>query len=325
MSRTAFALLFLIAISICPCLYAAGPASPDATSVPSTQPFKPGNQFRTITVDGRARSYFVHVPPKFDAKKPTPVVLNLHGAFASAPMQAIFSGMNAKADAAGFVVVYPNGTGIGEGALFWNSFAKPGPSANPPDDVKFIAKVLDEVQAAMTVDKSRVFATGMSNGAMMCYRLAAELSDRIAAIAPVSGTLTIDNPTPSRPVSVIHFHGTADKLVPFDGPKNKSQNFANFKSVDETIKTWIKLDGCPDKPVTTKLPDTAHDGTTATRNVYGPGKDGAEVVLYVIEGGGHTWPGRNPILKFLGNYTRNISANDLIWEFFEKHPMKAKP
>jgi polyhydroxybutyrate depolymerase len=158
---------------------------------------------------------------------------------------------------------------------------------------------------------------------MMVYRLAAELSDRIAAIAPVSGTLCVEQPNPKRPVPVIHFHGAADTIVPFNGPNGRTPRFLKFQSVDSTVRTWAKLDGCPEEPKITKLPDTAKDGTTVTRKVYGPGKEGAEVVLYVIEGGGHTWPGQEPMVGFLGKSTKNISANDLIWEFFQKHPMKA--
>jgi hypothetical protein len=123
----------------------------------------------------------------------------------------------------------------------------------------------------------------------------------------------------------MHFHGTADTFVPFNGPDVRTPKFMNMKSVEDSVRMWVNLDGCPEKPETTKLPDTAKDGTTVTRKVYGPGKDGAEVILYVIEGGGHTWPGQNPIVGFLGKSTGNIVANDLIWEFFEKHPMKAVP
>ena len=294
------------------------PASnPTTTSQPASQPDAPGDHVRTLELDGNTRTYIVHVPPKYDAKKPTPVLVNIHGALASAQIQAIFSGMNRKADTAGFVVVYPNGMGT-----TFNAWAKPASTGRPADDVKFVAKILDDVATVINVDSKRVYATGMSNGGMMCYRLAAELSDRIAAIAPVAGTLCIDKPSPKRPVPVIHFHGTADTLVPFNGPDQRTPKFITMKSVEDTVLTWVKLDGCPEKPETTKLDDTAKDGTTVTRKVYGPGKDGAEVVLYVIEGGGHTWPGQSTIFGFLGKSTKNIVANDLIWEFFEKHPMK---
>jgi polyhydroxybutyrate depolymerase len=95
-----------------------------------------------------------------------------------------------------------------------------------------------------------------------------------------------------------------------------------FKSVDETMRLWAKIDGCPEMPVVTRVPDSADDGTTVECRTWGPGTEGAEVILYIVAGGGHTWPGRERVPKFLGKATRDISANDLIWEFFEKHPMK---
>ncbi len=237
-------------------------------------------------------------------------MLNFHGAWTNAGIHVRFSGFNQKADDANFIAVYPNGTGAG-GILFWNSrTVRPKSAENPPDDVRFVAKLLDDLGGVVKVDKKRVYATGISNGGEMCYRLAAELSDRIAAIAPVSGTMMIDQASPKRPVSVIHFHGTADTLVP-------------FSQVDRTIKTWVKLNGCTEKHRDVALPDKAHDGTRVIKTVYGRGKKGAEVILFTIEGGGHTWPGQEPVAEFLvGKSTKQISANDLIWEFFQKHPMK---
>ena len=190
-----------------------------------------------------------------------------------------------------------------------------------PDDVKFVRELLDDLAKVVNVDPKRIYATGISNGGMMCYRLAAEMSNRIAAIAPVSGTLAVEKCRPQRPVPVIHFHGTDDKLVPFNGPDQRTAKVFAFKSVEETIRTWVKIDGCPTKPKITKLPHKADDGTTVERKTYGPGKEGAEVILYVINGGGHTWPGRKWPVPWLGKTTTDISANDLMWEFFKRHPM----
>ena len=112
------------------------------------------------------------------------------------------------------------------------------------DDVKFVGSLLDDLATVVNVDPKRVYATGMSNGGMMCYRLAAELSDRIAAIVPVAGTMAIDEAKPKRPVPVMHFHGTADRIVPFGGPRNGTPKFLTFKSVKETIKIWGEINGC---------------------------------------------------------------------------------
>jgi polyhydroxybutyrate depolymerase len=157
---------------------------------------------------------------------------------------------------------------------------------------------------------------------MMAHRLAIEHSDRIAAIATVAGTLAVDKCEPQRPVPVLHFHGTADPLVPFDGLPEKAMKPLQFKSVDETIAAWVKADGCPSQPVVEEIPEKAHDGMKITKKTYGPGSDRAEVVLFTIEGGGHTWPGVDLKLPFLGKTTQNIAATDLIWDFFQKHPIK---
>ena len=191
-----------------------------------------------------------------------------------------------------------------------------------PDDVKFVSMLLDDLATVVNVDPKRVYATGMSNGGMMCYRLAAELSDRIAAIAPVSGTMAIPDYKPKRPVPVMHFHGTADTIVPFSGPSGRTPKFLTFKSVEETIRLCAEANGCPETPTVTDLPDDIEDGTTVKQKTFGPGTDGAEVVLVEIEGGGHTWPGQEPPVRFIGKSTKDISANDLMWEFFQKHPMK---
>ena len=187
--------------------------------VAAPQPLGPGDHSRTLQVGGRERSYIVHVPPKYDPKKPTPVVLAFHGAMTNAPIMALSSGLSTKADEAGFIVVFPNGTGKGNPLLVWNSggFNKQY-AERLPDDVAFVRAILDELPKLVNVDPKRVYATGISNGGMMCYRLAAELSQRIAAIAPVAGTISVEKSRPQRPVPVMHFHGTEDRLVPFNGP-----------------------------------------------------------------------------------------------------------
>jgi len=294
-----------------------------ALALLGAEPLAPGDHFRQLKVGQQERSYYVHVPPKYDASKPTPVVLAFHGAGTNAPIMALSTGLSAKADEAGFIVVYPNGTGEGGLLLVWNSGGFRGPYArNRPDDVAFVAALLDDLATIVPIDRKRVYATGISNGGMMCYRLAAELSDRIAAVAPVAGAMGVDRCRPKRPVAVLHFHGTDDKLVPFHGPRDLTAVFASFKSVGETIRIWARLDGCPEKPEITDLPDKADDGTTVKQEVYGSGKERTEVILYTIEGGGHTWPGRQWPIPWLGKTTRDISANDLIWEFFQKHPME---
>ncbi len=286
-------------------------------------PLKPGDHSRTIRVDGDDRHYLVHVPPQHAPDTPAPVVLAFHGGGANARNMAAFSGLNEKADEAGFIVVYPEGSGRLERVLTFNAGNCCGlAAARQIDDVAFTRRLLDDLSGVVSVDRRRVFATGMSNGAMMAYRLAAEMSDRIAAIAPVGGPMGTEECHPGRAVSVMHFHGDADEFAPFAGGKGRGQSGTDFYSVDHTIRAWVAANGCRKTPLTTRLPDREQDGTTVRQTRYESGTDGAEVVLVVVEGGGHTWPGKEPRLRTLGVSTRDISANDMMWEFFQRHPMR---
>lgn len=283
----------------------------------------PGTHYRRIEVDGQTRSYYVHVPRGIDAEQPLPVVLVLHGGGMNARWAMSFTGLNTTANAQKFIAVYPNGTGFWF-FLNWNAGGVLGPRGEGlPDDVKFLSAVLDDVALHAPVDQDRLFATGFSNGGMMCYRLAAELSDRIAAIAPVAGTMTLPDPQPVRPVPIIHFHGTKDGWVPPGGPAPGTPDFLTFFSLPDTLRAWCEVNGCDfETPIETQLPDIANDGTTVRRAVYGPGTNGAEIISLTIENGGHTWPGRWSLLgPLVGKTTRDISANELIWEFFNRHPL----
>lgn len=285
----------------------------------TAQPLGPGDHVRSIKVDDRNRSYLVHVPKRDKADKPAPVVLIFHGAGINATIMASFCGMNEKSDEAEFIAVYPNGTGIGifqtfNAGLFVGKLAE-----DRPDDVKFVAKLLDDLATLVNIDPKRVYATGISNGGMMCYRIAAELSDRIAAIAPVSGTMAIDVAKPGRPVPIMHFHGTADRIVPFDGLDKSTPKLWKFKSVEDTIRVWVKRNNCEREPTVERLEDRADDATSVLRKTYKAKKGNAQIILIKIVGGGHTWPGRRLPVGYLGKSTTDISANDMMWEFFQQH------
>jgi polyhydroxybutyrate depolymerase len=275
---------------------------------------------RTLEHGGEARRYLLHIPEGLEVPEAgVPVVLVLHGLAQSAQGMAGFSGFNATADRERFVVAYPEGTGP---ALLrnWNE----GSAWKSADDVGFIARVIDDLGAVLKVDPDRVYATGMSNGGMMCYRLASELSDRIAAIAPVSGTMATQGIQATRPVSVMHVHGTEDGLVPYGGLKSRGRGrMIDFASVEASVASWAKFNGCPTEArVEEELPDRdPGDGTRVKRSEWGPGREGSLVVLDRIEGGGHTWPGglQNP--AFLGRTTRDMDdPNGAIWRFFAAHP-----
>lgn len=283
---------------------------------------KPGEK-RAIEVGRLERSYVVHVPKRQGEAERMPVVLVLHGATMNGPVMAWFTDFNLKADEAGFIAVYPNGTGK-RSSFYWNGGRCCGPAIkNNVDDVAFIDALLDDLAANYAVDDRRVYVTGISNGGIMAYRLAAELSDRIAAIAPVAGCLEIELGELKRPVSVLHFHGTRDDFVPFAGGKGeKSITGTRFRSVEQSVALWAKANGCGEN-MTIEVLSKSGDELTVTRKSYGPGKDGAEVALVVIEGGGHTWPGKKPPIKILGKSALNISANDLMWDFFQRHALPA--
>ncbi len=301
------------------------PSAPETGAPAADRPLtSPGNHVRKLKVDGLERSYLVHIPPRLDLSQPSPLVLILHGAAMNAQMMVSFSGMNAQADVSQFIAVYPNGTGWQNTFLRWNSGGI-GPEQQKPDDVAFLRALLDDLAGVLKVDSRRVFAAGLSNGGMMSYRLAVEMSGRIAAIAAVGGTLAVNDPQPLRAVPVIHFHGTADPIVPYAGPARRNRSGISFQSVPETISAWVKLTGCPAQPVVKEVPDQCDDGTTVKITTYGPGRQGAEVVLVDINGGGHTWPGKQPTVSLIGRSTREISANRMIWEFFQKHPFPEKP
>jgi polyhydroxybutyrate depolymerase len=287
-------------------------------------PLGPGDHSRSLTVGRLERNYLVHVPKSYDGTRPFPVVLIYHGGGSNAEGMVRFCGLNETADKEGFIAVYPSGTGVLKQVLTWNggnccAYAM----RNNVDDVAFTRALLDDLAKAIKVDAARVYATGMSNGGIMAYRLASELSDRIAAIAPVAGPMGTETCNPKRPVPVIHFHGADDEFAPLRGGQGaKSFTSTKFYSVDHSIRAWVKANGCKEKPSTEALPAKVNDGTKVTRMTYGEGKGGAEVVLIVIEGAGHVWPGRDSGAKFLGKATKNVSANDLMWEFFKKHPLK---
>lgn len=281
------------------------------------EPPAKANPVRTVKSGGRDRTYLVHVPKGLDPKTPAPVVVVYHGAAMSSRVIRGFSGLDETADKHKFVVVYPDGTGP---LLTWNAGGFPGNGLNKADDVGFTRDLLDDLKGVAAVDPKRVYAAGFSNGGMLAYKLANDLSDRFAAVAAVGGTMTFDNPAPKRPVPVVHFHGTEDTFVPYGGNNGRGPA---LKSVDETAKAWAAANGCPAAPADADEPDAdPADGCRVTRRTYGPGTDGAEVVVYTITGGGHTWPGQPNFGGLIGRATKDIDANATIWEFFRKHARK---
>jgi polyhydroxybutyrate depolymerase len=269
-------------------------------------PIQPDSMW-TLHFGGLDRLVRVHVPTSYDPQKPTAVVLDFHGFTSNGDQEILLNGMNTKADAEGFISVHPDGTGT---SLSWNAGACCGEAVqNMVDDVGFVGQIIDTLEAKLCVDANRVFATGMSNGGFLSHRLACELSDRIAAIAPVAGVLGIPTCKPSRAVPVMGFHGTADMLVPYAG-----STALGFPPVPDTYAAWAMRDGCDPTSMQTFTNMDSHCQTWSSCHA------GAEVILCTVDGGGHTWPGGTPIPT--GYTTPYLNATDAMWTFFTRH---AKP
>jgi polyhydroxybutyrate depolymerase len=253
------------------------------------------------------------------------VVLVFHGGGGRAESVRWQSRMNEVADRYGFLVVYPDGTGL-NGMLTWNAGIGSGyASRHHVDDVGFVRTLIeDDLPRHYAIDPRRVYATGMSEGAMLCYRLACELPDLLAAIGPVAGDMGVDGPLPRRPVPVIHFHGMKDPNCPFEGGKGKNAvQPVPHRSVEETVAWWVRANGCR------KEPAEVSRGKDYVRTRYEPARagGGAPVVLYALPEGGHNWPGGVDTTAWLGTgkHVKSVDASELMWQFFARHPLPERP
>jgi len=278
-------------------------------------------------VDGRSgvtRQYKVHVPPGYDPEVPAPVVFCFHGLQQNAVMFCTGgSDMVAKSDREGFVLVMPNGDGNS-----WNAGGCCKGGENPPNDVAFVRAVFEEVGRHVNVDLDRVYATGLSNGGFMSYRLACEASDIFAAVAPGAGALTTNGLgwggtdsdfaecTPSEKVSVLDIHGTADAIVPYE---------LQARSLD----TIAQKNGCGSATEPALAPKSAGDTTCVS---YGGCPDGIEVTGCSVEGGGHVWFGNESCgtgagafaCSFVGANSTTLVNTEEVWSFFARHSKSPK-
>jgi polyhydroxybutyrate depolymerase len=234
------------------------------------------------------------------------VDFRLHGYLEDSDDIERISTMTPAADERGVVVVYADGLSLGT----WNAGSCCGTSSsNDVDDVGFLGAALDEVLPAYCLDDRRVYAAGFSNGGMLSHRLACEMSDRIAAIGSTAGTLAIPACEPSRPVPIMHTHGTDDGVVEWDGG-----GLGNARSVEDTIDTWLRLDGCTDAE-----PTTIHDEGDATCVAWTACDQASEVRLCTIDGGGHQWPGGEdaaPVQGTAGMLSDDLQTSEELLEFF---------
>ena len=290
----------------------------------------PGDYSFELSHAGLRRNYLVHVPPQARAGRPLPLVMSFHGGGSNAEVMRVYTRMDPAADRDGYVVVYPNGSsGLQGRFLTWNAGNCCGPAALlQVDDVGFALSVIEDVSKRAVIDRRRIYATGLSNGAMMAYRLAAEASDRIAAVAGVAGAMSVTSFAPQRPISVMHIHSTSDHIARFDGGLGPPRSIADTRvfhmSVEDMLRKWLDHDACPLKPAAldtiTGQPGTPDESHTAIKRAYGPCREGTEVVLWQLSGAGHVWPGgvRDYNPELLGTGTAIIDANAEMWKFFSR-------
>lgn len=273
---------------------------------------------------GEIRSAWVYRPGCAPPSHGFPLLLALHGGGINGERMAEFCGLSEMAEKAGFVVVYPDGTGRVDHARSWNAGLCCGHARKyGADDLGFLRVLVNRLRDELPLDPPRTYSAGVSNGGMMSYRLAAELPDLFAAICSVAGHMMIETPPAESPVSVLHFHGTADEFTPHlggRGPRSPSQT--QFPPLEETIRHWVRACHCDPEPRRVRWVDSS--GLEIRRDEYreaGLPQDQTprEVIYYEIAGGGHTWPGRKPTLDFLGRSTSGLVANEVLWEFCMRH------
>lgn len=287
--------------------------SPDCSVVPSAQV---GLQTGTITSAGLEYDFQFIVPSSYDGTTPTPMVLDFHGLGSNGPQQAVFSGVAAQAELAGFIAVEP--TGLPLGGDDRNSWELPQFDTPGRDDVQMVVDLIDFISQNVCVDPGRIYSMGMSNGGLFTSELVCDLSERIAAAVSVAGVTHDDSCDPTRAVPYLAFHGIDDTTVPFNGGGESSLGASEFfeQVMPEEFSQFADDFGCTgseDSAVTAEITLTSYVGCN----------DDVELGFYAIAGAGHTWPG-SPIsasIPSLGVTNTDISATDLAWEFFQQNSL----
>lgn len=257
---------------------------------------------------GVQREYRLYVPASYSPGTPAPLILNLHGLGSNMQQQELYGDFRAIADTAGFILVHPNGTLDPTGTRFWNVIG-----LSTVDDLGFLVALIDTVSAQYNIDPERVYSTGMSNGGYMSYELACFRSERITAIASVTGALIIPRfnaCSATHPTPVMQIHGTEDPTVPYGGSTTSV-------GIDALVNYWASFNNCSPSPSITQVPDIdPNDGCTVEHRVYSGGDGGSSVELHKVLGGGHTWPGA---IFPIGVTNQDINASKEIWRFFSQY------
>ena len=279
--------------------------------------------------NGQSRSYILHLPPSYNEENEMPLVVVLHGGGGNAKNIEEVTGFSEKADEEGFIVVYPDGSGrFNRYLLTWNGgFCCGYALEHNIDDVGFIRALIEYLQENFAINRNMIYVTGISNGGIMSYRLGAELSDIFAAIAPVAGSIggqatEADKiwciPEPDYPISVIVFHGKNDNRIPYDGgmpTANDTRGAFSYMSVNDSVSFFVTHNQCHAFPQR-----NISESGNIIMDLYAGGLNSTEVVLYTIVNGTHSWPGGKIGRRNGDAPTTEISATDLIWEFFKNHP-----
>ena len=271
----------------------------------------------TILHDGLDRSYILYVPTSYSANNSTPLVLNLHGYSSNSGQQMIYSNFYPIADTEGFILVHPQGTIDEMGFAFWN--VGNGFNNNEVDDVGFLSALIDTIASQYNINTNRVYSMGMSNGGFMSYRLACELSNKIAAISSVTGSMNetqMNLCSPEHPIPVMQIHGTSDPTVLYEG-----NSLWGIEAIEDVISYWVNFNQCDLNPIFNNIPNiNTLDFCEAEHYIYENGLNGSSVEFYKIINGGHTWPGA--LIPLTGNNTnQDFNASEKIWEFFNKYDL----
>lgn len=272
-----------------------------------------------LQVGGQERHYLLYVPPQAE-NQALPLVLALHGGGGRADLMASerYYGLLGKARAARFVIAFPNGSSRFAGGQLatWNAGGCCGQARDRgSDDVGFLRAVVADIQRRVRIDPERIFATGMSNGGMMSYRLACEAADLFRAVASVAGTEALAECRAQRPVSILHLHARDDTQVLFEGGAGPASaryagKIMNFVSVPENMARWVERNQCA------TLPQRVVEVPGVICERYSPCRENTLVQLCVTQTGGHSWPGAAAVRPGKPAASQAIQANDLIWSFF---------
>jgi polyhydroxybutyrate depolymerase len=284
---------------------------------------------QSILWAGAERKYLVSLPPGYSGGEKCPLILVFHGGGGN-PVQVLQStDIVDRAAREGWILVAPAGSGRLDRFLTWNvGFGFGHAMSAQVDDIGFVGRLIEALQTAYRIDPDRIFATGISNGGILCHLLAGHLSERIAAIAPIVATAGgrakgraewLQPPAPKHPVAVISFNGALDQSIPLAGGLQQRSwaEPVEIWSARQSTDFWVRHNRCKPEPVVEQ-----NDAGQFTRSTYPGGAGGSEVVQIVLLNQGHAWPGGRKGYRLGDEPTQLVSANALMFEFFNRHPKR---